>query len=60
MRQTVGGAQSVVTPWATSASSTPLAAKRPWLSAKTVAPAIQGTKKLDHACLPHPGEEMFQ
>ena len=45
MRQTVGGAHSVVTAFATIASSMPRALKRGWLAMNTVAPAFQGAKK---------------
>ncbi len=60
MRQTVGGAHSVVTRSATRVSSTRLASKRGWLKTNTVAPAIHGAKKLLQACLAQPGDEMFQ
>ncbi len=45
IRQTVGGAQSVVTPPVAMASNIPRAAKRGWLAMNTVAPAFQGAKK---------------
>ncbi len=59
IRQTVGGAQKVVTPWATSASSAARGSKRP-ASATTVAPAFQGANTLDQACFAQPGEEMLR
>src|SRR6185312_4733187 len=60
MRQTVGGAQNVVTPQPVMASSRPRALKRDWLITKMVASAFQGAKKQLHACLAHPGEERLQ
>jgi hypothetical protein len=60
MRQTVGGAQNVVTRWWASASSTDAESNRSALWMKTQAPAFQGAKKQLHACLAHPGEEMFR
>jgi hypothetical protein len=45
MRQTVGGAQSVVTALSTIASSMPRALKRGWLAMNIVAAAFQGAKK---------------
>ena len=60
MRQTVGGAQNVVTPQPVMASSSPRALKRDWLITKTVASAFQGAKKQLQACLAQPGEERLQ
>src|SRR5215472_3100808 len=60
MRQTVGGAQNVVTPHPVSASSRPRALKRDWLITKMVASAFHGAKKQLHACLAQPGEERLQ
>ena len=60
IRQTVGGAQRLVTPFAAIASSMPRALKRGWLAIKTVAPAFQGAKRQDQACLAQPGEEIFK
>ena len=60
MRQTVGGAQSVVTLCAAIAASMSRALKRGWLRMNTVAPAFQGAKKQEKACLAQPGEEMFR
>src|SRR6202047_4806275 len=60
MRQTVGGAQKVVTPQPVSASSRPRALKRDWLITKTVASAFQGAKKQLQACLAQPGEDRLQ
>src|SRR5271169_643680 len=60
MRQTVGGAQNVVTPQREIASSRPLALKRGWLSINTVAAAFHGAKKQLQACLAQPGEEMLR
>ncbi len=45
MRQTVGGAQNVVTPQRTIASSKRFGSKRGWFSMNTVAPAFHGAKK---------------
>ena len=45
MRHTVGGAQIVVTLFATIASSMPRALNRGWLAMNTVAPAFHGAKK---------------
>src|SRR5882672_5744624 len=60
MRQTVGGAQNVVTPHPVRASSKPRALKRDWLITKTVASAFHGAKKQLHACLAQPGDERLQ
>ena len=58
MRQAVGGAQSEVTLQSTRVSSSAFALKRGWLAMKTVAPAIQGAKKQDQACLAQPAPAM--
>jgi hypothetical protein len=60
MRQTVGGAQNVVTPQREIALSRPLALKRGWFSMNTVAVAFHGAKKQLQACLAQPGEEMLR
>src|SRR6185312_6110984 len=60
MRQTVGGAQNVVTQQPVSVSSSPRALNRTWFSTNTVASAFQGAKKQLHACLAQPGEERLQ
>ncbi len=60
MRHTVGGAQNVVTRAWSSTRSRPRASKRGWFRITMVAPAIHGAKKLLHACLAHPGDEMFR
>src|SRR5712672_497002 len=60
IRQTVGGAQNVVTPQPVRASSRPRALKRDWLITKTVASAFQGAKKQLQACLAQPGDERLQ
>jgi hypothetical protein len=60
IRQTVGGAQNVLTPQSPSAASSPGALNRAWLSMRIVACAFHGAKRLDHACLAQPGEEMFR
>jgi hypothetical protein len=60
IRHTVGGAQKLVTPARPICSRRPAASKRAWLWTNTVASAIHGAKKLDHECLPHPGEAMFR
>src|SRR5215213_4819927 len=59
-RQTVGGAQNVVTPQRNMASRRLLASKRGWLTANTVAPAFQGANTELQACLAQPGEETFR
>jgi hypothetical protein len=56
-RQTVGGAQSVVTPQRATVASRFLASKRGWLTMKIVAPAFHGEKKQLQACLAQPGEK---
>src|SRR5258708_7313597 len=58
-RQTVGGAQKVVISCATRSLSVARASKR-LLSATIAAPAFQGAKKLDQACLAQPGEEILR
>src|SRR5215475_15558678 len=60
IRQTVGGAQNVVTPHRTIVSSNGPAAKRPWLTMRIVAPAFHGAKRLLHACFAQPGDEMLR
>ena len=60
MRQTVGGAQKVVTPQRSMASSSALASKRGWLTMNTVAPAFHGAKKQLQACFAQPGDEMLR
>src|SRR5689334_1973165 len=60
MRQTVGGAQKVVTPEPVSVSSRLRALKRDWLSTNTVASAFHGAKKQLHACLAQPGDDRLQ
>src|SRR5580698_5967881 len=60
MRQTVGGAQSVVIRYVTSASSVALALNRAVLWTNTVAPAFHGANTQLHACLAQPGELMFR
>ncbi len=60
MRQTVGGAQSVVIWCLTSASSVAFALKRDVLWMNTVAPAFHGAKTQLHACFAQPGELMFR
>src|SRR5919206_412157 len=59
MRQTVGGAQNVVTWQRTSWSSSAAALKRVKLKTITVASASHGAYTLLHACLAHPGEDRF-
>ncbi len=60
MRQTVGGAQNVVTPHRTIASSSGAAANRCWLTIITQAAAFHGANRLLHACFAQPGEEMLR
>ncbi len=60
MRQTVGGAQKVVTPERATMSRRPRALKRGWFTMKTVAAAFHGAKKQLQACLAQPGEEMLR
>src|SRR3984885_10632971 len=60
IRQTVGGAQSEVTPQAGSASNRAWGENRSCPRISDVAPAIQGANTLLHACLAQPGEEMFR
>jgi hypothetical protein len=60
IRQTVGGAQNEVTSRPRSCPSSAAASKRRTLWTTTVASAIHGAKKQDHACLAHPGDEMFR
>src|SRR5579864_7873404 len=60
MRQTVGGAHSVVTLKRTSTSSVSFGTKRGKLKMKTHAWAFHGAKKQLHACFAQPGELMFQ
>src|SRR5271166_1985772 len=59
-RQTVGGAQSVVTGQRSSTPSKTLASKRGWLTTKTVAPAFHGANIELQACFAQPGEEMLR
>ena len=59
-RQTVGGAQNVVTPHAPIASSSAGAENRSWPRISAVAAAFHGANTLLHACLAQPGEEMFR
>src|SRR5579864_3062759 len=59
-RQTVGGAQSVVTPRRVTVSSRALALKRGWFAMKTVASAFHGAKKQLQACFAQPGDEMLR
>ena len=60
MRQTVGGAQKVVTPSRTRASRVVFASNRAWSRISTQASASQGVKKQLQACLAQPGDEMFR
>ncbi len=60
MRQTVGGAQSVVAPVRSSWLSRAAALNGAWLITRMVAPAFQGAKNDDHACFAQPGEETLQ
>ncbi len=60
IRQTVGGAQNVVTPQRSIVSSSAVASKRGWLTTSTVASASHGAKTLLHACFAQPGEEMLR
>src|SRR5579872_916711 len=60
IRQTVGGAQSEVTPQAGIASNRTCGENRSWPRISEVAPAIQGANTLLHACLAQPGDEMFR
>ena len=46
IRQSVGGAQKVVTPARTKVSSTALGSARGWSNTTIVAPMVQGAKKL--------------
>src|SRR5919107_6028860 len=59
IRQTVGGAQNVVTSQRTSWSSSAAASKRVKLKTITVASASHGAYTLLHACLAQPGEDRF-
>ena len=60
IRQTVGGAHSVVAPHRTSVSSSDSALNRPVSCTSTVAPAFQGANKQLQACLAQPGEETLR
>src|SRR5688500_15808127 len=60
IRHTVGGAQNEVTSRSRSSASSAAGSKRRTLWTNTVASAIHGVKKHDHACLAQPGEEMFR
>src|SRR5271170_2113526 len=59
-RQTVGGAQKVVTAQRCSTPSSARALNGAWLTIRTVAPAFHGAKKVLQACLAQPGEEMLR
>ena len=60
IRQTVGGAQNVVTPQRTIWSSRSGALKRCWFTISTVASAFQGANTLLQACFAQPGEDTFR
>src|SRR6266536_5993441 len=60
IRQTVGGAQKVVTPQRIMASSSGRAENRAKSATNAVASAFHGAKTLLHACFAQPGEEMFR
>jgi hypothetical protein len=60
IRQTVGGAQKVLTRQSPSARSRPGELNRDWLRMRIVAWAFHGAYRLDQACLAQPGEEMFR
>src|SRR6266487_2314962 len=60
IRQTVGGAQKVVTPQRIMASSSGRAENRAKSATNAVAPAFHGAKTLLHACFAQPGDEMFR
>ncbi len=59
-RQTVGGAQSVVTAQRDSSASSTLALNRAWLTISTVAPAFHGANSELQACLAQPGDETLR
>src|SRR6185312_5912963 len=59
-RQTVGGAQKVVTPQRDICSRTMRASKRSYCRLNTQACAFHGAKNDDHACFAHPGELKFR
>src|SRR5262245_22848251 len=59
-RQTVGGAQDVVTAQRSSTPSSALALNGAWLTISTVVPAFHGAKNVLQACLAQPGEEMLR
>ena len=60
IRQTVGGAHSVLAPARTSVSSRAGAENRPVSCTSTVAPAFQGANRHDQACLAQPGEDTLR
>ena len=52
----MGGAQKLVTPTESIALMSAEASNLAKLHTRMVASAIHGAKKLDHACLAHPGD----
>ncbi len=58
IRQTVGGAQNVVTRCSTMRSSRSFAL--PVVTLRTVASALSGTKNELHACFAQPGADTFR
>ena len=60
IRQTVGGAQNVVTRHRSITASSDCGSNRGWFTTSTVASASHGANRLLQACLAQPGEEMLR